>query len=158
MTLSFRNYLYGNISIMRLLALFTFAIVLTLTSCTKTTNNTTVLSPTPSYTVDGISNITIDQSTFSSEPVSMPITIAYHDSTQQPVTVSITGVPSGAFCGTRTLEPLFSTGPWIGYPSFTIDLIFFYNNTTYIQGTYPVTINCTSASGNKTYTFNLTLQ
>ena len=153
---------------MNKLYLLLIACTTILLSCKKgsnstTSNNTTTVVPTSveAYTVDGIQDVLMN----STSTVSMPITLEYHDSVQQTVSVSISGAPLFLFCGTSTYTPngyITSTGPWTGIPTYSIPLqIYFLNNAShpYVSGTYPITITCTSTlSGTKTFTFNIIAQ
>lgn len=130
-------------------------------SCTKpsnnTTNNTTVLPSTVrAYTVDGVQDVILKEG----PTASMPITLTYHDSAQQNVTVSLSGAPSFIFAGVGGFGAIANTGPWSGVPTFTIPLVFYYQGgTPYVKGTHVMTLTCTNATGViKTLKFNLKLQ
>ena len=146
---------------MKKLHLFYLAFLLLIVSCTKSTTNTTSL-PVVAYSVTGIMDQQMTVDNTENYPVSMPITINYDDSTEQKVTVSVSGVPSNLFCGTfygaGNLFPgvMLYSGPWSGVPSYTIPLVMFCASSTYTTGTYPITVTCTNASGvSKAFTFSL---
>ena len=130
---------------------------------TNITNNTLIPTSVAAFSVDGIQDVTINNYVTSSYLISMPITIEYHDSAQQNVTVSISGAPSFIFCGTSSIEPngnIISRGPWTGVPTFTIPIEIYSIATFsghYASGTYPITVTCAGTlSGTKTFTFNIT--
>ena len=133
---------------------------------TNVTNNTLVPTSVAAFTVDGVQNVTINSSTNINYMVSMPITVEYHDSVQQTVTLSISGAPTFIFCGTSSYNSggyLISTGPWTGTPTFTIPIEIYsiatYTGPYYASGTYPITVTCASTlSGTKTFTFNIIAQ
>ncbi|MES2703840.1 MAG: hypothetical protein V4649_14465 [Bacteroidota bacterium] len=148
-----------NIYITAAIALFTLA------GCTKgtdtTTNNTTILPSTvAAYTVDGIHDVTMNIDNYPSYPASMPVTVTYHDSVQKAVTIAISGVPSFVFLGERTgsFSTIEKTGPWTGFPTFTIGLIAYNKNISsapYMPGTYPITLTATCDGVTKTFSFKL---
>jgi hypothetical protein len=138
-------------------------VALLFAGCTK--NSTTSVSPLPvaAYSVTGISDIMITQNTGSAFPVNMPITLTYNDSTEQQVSVAISGIPAFIIYGTKVGDPYtftMFTGPWSGIPTFTIPLQIYYNYTApYSTGNYPVSVTCTSASGvTRVFTFHLFCQ
>ena len=126
---------------------------------TNITNNTLVPTSVAAFSVDGIQDVTINNN----YQVSMPITIEYHDSAQQTVTISISGTPSFIFCGTSSITALgniISRGPWRGVPTFTIPFEIYsiatFSGPYYAPGTYPITVTCAGTlSGTKTFTFNI---
>ena len=126
--------------------LIAFAVV-AIVSCTKTTNNTTVISPLPAFTVNGITDVTFTNGT--NYFISMPLSVQYDDSAQETVALSVSGLPAGI-----TMDTL-----WVnrGIPSFSTVLSL---SDTLLAGgnpgTYPVSVVATgSKTGVKTYTFNL---
>jgi hypothetical protein len=133
-----------------------------LSACSKgtnsTTNNTTVV-PTSvlAYSVDGVHDVILqkDGTTY------LPLTVNYHDSLQQLVTVNITGQPKFVdVYAYYTGSPynVSAEGPWTGTPTFSIPLAVnsFYNDTSYVAGTYPLTLTATGMfSGTRVIKFNL---
>ena len=85
------------------------ALTVAIASCNKTTNNTTVITPLPAFTVNGITDVTLTNGT--SYYISMPLTVAYDDSTQETVTLSVSGLPAGV-----TLDSTWAT---TGIPTFS---------------------------------------
>jgi hypothetical protein len=118
-----------------------------LASCTKTNNNTTVIAPLPAFTVNGIHDITLVNGGFASGL--LPITVAYSDSVQQTVTLSLSALPAAITIDTS----------WVttGIPTFNTDLIFMDSTSDgAAPGTYPMTITATgSLTGKKVFPFNL---
>jgi hypothetical protein len=131
-----------------------------ITSCKK--SETVTPSTLASYTVDGLHDVTLtDYYDSYAYSISMPLTITYHDSAQNKVTVSVSEVPN-VFIGTYMLgfqSAQASTGPWSGYPSFSIPLfVHVKNQNTYVSGTYPATITVTSGTSTRKYDFNVILK
>ncbi len=130
--------------------LLTFScIALLLSGCTKTTNNTTQMAPpNPAFTVNGITNVSIDH-TAGGTILTVPFVVQYEDSVQQTVTVSVSGIPP---TNGRTQDGLLATG----IPTFDCTITFLYGGLNQIPlGTYPITITCVgTVSGTKTYKFN----
>jgi len=123
------------------------ALTVAIVSCNKTTNNTTVITPLPAFTVNGITDVTLTNGT--SYYISMPLTVAYDDSTQETVTLSVSGLPAGV-----TMD---STWVTTGIPTFSTELSL--SDTLDAganPGTYPITITATGSNGGKkSFQFNL---
>jgi hypothetical protein len=133
------------------------AAIAALPSCKKSHTLVTVVVPNTvaTYTVDGLTDVVLEKYTSSSTSI-VPVTFSYHDSAQEAITVSISGVPKSFDIYTNAGSSRY-TGPWTGIPTFTIPLTFTINSATYTPGQYPIALTCISASGKmKTFTFNVT--
>ncbi len=129
-----------------------------ISSCKKASNNTTVYPKTmAAFTVDGLVDVTMGFDNNYAKPISMPITVTYHDSAQQPVTISVSGAPSFIFTGISTFGGNESTGPWTGVPTFTIPLVFYRTGSTYTAGQHTITVTATTATSSRSYTCKLSL-
>ena len=149
---------------MKKLYVILFAASLFVASCTKSnSSNTTVLPmPVAAYSVSGIQDIVMSSSNYyTSVAVSAPITFTYNDSSEQKLSVAISGFPGfikyGTSYSTPTVFHEYFTGPWSGIPTFTIPLQLYFNDAlTYVAGTYPIVVTCTNESGSvKTFNMNL---
>lgn len=128
-------------------------------SCTK--NTTQVLPGAPAFVVNGLQDITIAPGSTHT----IPFTIQYQDSTQQTVTVTVSGIPAGFENNDYTTSTKNGDILATGIPTFSASMsltdsaktIYPYpTNGVVATGTYPITITCTgSLSGAKTYTFNI---
>jgi len=121
--------------------------VIVLASCTKNTNNYYSSGDKPAFIVQGLSDITLinNYQTYTT----MSLSIAYQDSAQQSVTLSITGLPSGITLDTTWVKE--------GLPTFNTYLNIF--DTTLAgatPGNYKLAFNVTTASGQvRSYPFTL---
>jgi hypothetical protein len=121
----------------------------TLSSCNKTTNNTT--GPvSPAFTLQGIHDVSfVNGSTSYYAYYQLPVTVAYSDSSQETVTLSLSALPAGI-----TMDTTFIAS---GIPTYSTTLTFY--DTTQagaIAGTYPITLTATgSVTGKKTFRFNI---
>ncbi len=119
-----------------------------LAACKKTTNTTNLLgSPQPAFLVNGISDINLqnDLSTTSS----LYLTVAYADSAQENVTLSLSALPTGIAMDTTWINT--------GIPTFNTQLMI-YDTTAAgaTPGTYPMVLTATSSNGSKkNYNFNI---
>lgn len=143
------------------LFLLSFAIA-SFMGCKKAENTVvTVYQPTTTsaYTVDGIRDVVLNRNCSSSYPISFPITVSYHDSSQQKVTVAFSTNAPNVKCTTLGYNLPAFAGPWTGVPTFTIPTYVYLENTTsYTAGAYTATITATNEAGVvKTYNFNIYL-
>lgn len=119
-------------------------------SCTKPTVNNYINSGTPSFTVEGITNLTfINNNTYSA---SMYLSVQYNDSAQSLVTLSLSGLPSGLTIDTSWVSS--------GYPTFSTSLVIFDSTLAgATPGVYTVNLNATTASGiTRSYPFRITVK
>ncbi len=120
-----------------------------LLGCTKTTNitnNVPVLTY-PGFTVQGLTDITISRV---NDYAAMAMSVVYHDSIQEKVTLEMSPMPDGIILDDNWTKS--------AYPTFSNQLNFLDTNTLNpaIPGTYPITLKATGLqSGTKTYTFNI---
>jgi len=124
---------------------------LLLAACTKTTNNTTIISQGPSFLVNGIHDVTIQNGSYYGE-TEMELTVQYSDSSQNVVNLSLSALPASIAIDTT----------WVtsGIPTYTTMLVI-YDTTAAgaTPGKYPMVLTATTATGiKKTYPFNLTIQ
>jgi hypothetical protein len=124
-------------------------LVVMLASCTRNTNNTTIIAQLPAFTVNGVHDVTITNGyPYYYNQVSLPLTVQYNDSTQQHVTLSLSALPAGI-----TIDTGWVTS---GIPTFTTTLLFYDTAANATPGTYPITLTATgSVTGKKNYSFNL---
>jgi len=120
---------------------------ISLASCSKlskkSNNNESV--DTMQYTVNEFKDIRIKQ--FRDSVIFMPIMLQHISGTEEPINVSVNGLPSGVTVISQTLS---------GKPLFNDTL----KMSCYVKknGVYPVTINTTGViSGTKMHSFNLTV-
>jgi len=101
----------------------------------------------PAFTVNGVEDISITNGTSSS--YSMSLSVAYTDSAQENVSLSLSALPPGI-----SIDTSYALS---GIPSFSTEIIF--EDTTLFgatPGTYPMTLTVAgSRSGTKTYNFNI---
>lgn len=131
----------------RTLVLLSFAAV-AIASCKKKSENTATPLSMPTYTVDGIHDLTITYNSTTRSMVVLPVTVQYQDSLQRPVTLSLSELPAGI-----TMD-----NDWVttGYPTFSTVLTFYDTSANKAaNGTYPLTLTASGSAGAKTYTFNL---
>jgi hypothetical protein len=108
-------------------------------SCSKSGNTASAID----YTVNNLQNITVNND----DSTSLPVAITFVSGTQQPVSLSVSGLPSNV-----TVTPTSASGT----PSYGTTFVFHANNAD--TGTYPITITAASAgTTSKTYNFNLTV-
>ncbi len=128
-----------------------FFVVILFASCQKkndTINNYTTPSQ-PAFAVNGINDVSLTNNLVSS--VAMSLAIQYLDSTQEDVTLAVTGLPAGISIDTT----------WVhrGIPSFNTTLTI--EDTTgagAAPGTYSVAVTATTPSGSmRSYPFNITI-
>lgn len=122
-----------------------------LAGCTKTTNNTTIIPQPPSFLVNGVTDLTLQNGSF--EPVFMQLTVQYSDSAQQAVTLSLSALPASI-----TMDS--SSWTATGIPTFSTTLSLRDSTAAgAVPGKYPMVLTATTASGEvKTYGFNLTVK
>lgn len=95
--------------------------------------------------VNGIQDISV--ANYAPAPTSLSLQIAFVSGKQEPVTITVTGIP---------VNVSDSIAPVSGTPTFNADIYFTAKDAT--AGSYPVIITITSASeGSKTYPFKLTV-
>lgn len=136
--------------------------IATFMGCKKAENTVvTVYQPTTTsaYTVDGIRDVVLDRNCSSAYPVSFPITVSYHDSSQQKVTIAFSTNAPNVKCTTLGYNLPAFAGPWTGVPTFTIPTFMYLSTSaSYAAGAYTGTITATNEAGAvKTYTFNIYL-
>lgn len=136
--------------------------VATFMGCKKAENTVvTVYQPstTSAYTVDGIRDVVLDRNSSSSYAIALPITVSYHDSSQQKVTIAFSTNAPYVKCTTLGYNIPAFAGPWTGVPTFTIPaFVYLSTSASYTAGTYTGTITATNEAGAvKTYTFNIYL-
>jgi hypothetical protein len=114
-----------------------------------TNNNTTVISTNvPAYTVDGVHDIQLSRVRFGwGLGTSFPITVQFHDSAQQRIKISVTNVPSGMQFSTANSST--ETGPWWGYPTFSLPLVGWCTSDITPLGKYNVILTSEDTSGRK---------
>src|ERR1700678_221930 len=91
------------------ICLFAIAVV-ALASCNKTTNNTTINEPEPAFIVSGLHDASLTNGgTYIStnSEFELDLTVAYKDSTQENVNLSLSSLPTGITMDTAVW---FSTG------------------------------------------------
>jgi hypothetical protein len=128
----------------RFFLLITIAVVV---SCKKTTNNTTSNFPLPPFIINGITDVTFTNG--SNYSVSLPITVQYEDSTQETVSLSLTGLPTGVTMDTTIIRT--------GIPTFSTVITLSDTLSAGLNpGSYSVNLVAEgSKSGTKTYPFNI---
>jgi hypothetical protein len=118
-----------------------------LAGCTKNTTTNNITTPLPAFTVDGIHDVSMTNSSVAE--ADLELTIQYSDSSQEAVSLSLSSLPAGI-----TIDPAWITN---GIPTYSTEL-YFYDTTTNgaTPGTYPMTLTATGATtGAKTYLFNI---
>jgi len=140
---------------MRRILLIVLLIMIWMSSCTKTkttTNNYSILpvNAQPAFAINGITDLTFINNF--EVVATMPLTVQYLDSTQQNVSLSLSGMPAGITLDTT----------WIhnGFPTFstTLSLADTVISGGTVPGKYPLTLTASTPSGEqKTFTFNLTV-
>ncbi len=123
--------------------------VFVLFGCKKTTNvtNNVPITNQPGFTVQGLAEIRLSRINTYAE---MSMSVVYHDSIQEKVTLEFSPLPSGIILADNWTKS--------GYPTFSNRLLFFDSNRLdpAIPGTYPITLNATgSQTGLKKFTFNI---
>lgn len=114
-------------------------------ACKK--NGTT---PSPSLTISGISDVTLQKTI--TDSASLNLAITYSDTTHDTIYLLVTGLPPNI-----TMRPNTFLS---GIPNFSTKLTFYDTSTTIWPptGTYPITIYCNSSLfPQKKFTFNLTI-
>ena len=131
------------------------AVLFSFSGCTKSASS----GPSAvAFSVDGLETVSINNL---ATPATLPVTFTYHNSAQEAITVSLGGTPSFITIGVPDANANGGTsyfqGPWTGIPTFSLNLsITVTNYFSYVAGTYPITVTCTTKSGTTTsYTFNL---
>ena len=130
--------------------LYLLIALLAFLSCKKTTNvtNNIPVSNYPGFTVQGLSDINLSRNSYAQ----MSMSVVYHDSIQEKVTLEFSPLPAGVVLADNWIKS--------GYPTFSNSLLFLDTNVLNpaIPGTYPMTLKATgSQSGLKTYSFNIAI-
>jgi|GEM_PF-976336 len=127
-----------------------------LAGCTKPTVNNTINVSTaelPSFTVSGLTNLTVTNGGGTYDYVSCQLTVNYNDSAQQMVTLSLSGLPAGI-----TLDSADFTAT--AYPNFSTAILL-YDSTLAgaTPGIYDLTLTATGSLGEvRSYPFKLTVK
>ena len=132
---------------MKKISLLLATATMSILSCTKTTtNNNNYGSSQPPFIVNGLTDVTLRNGSI--EESYLYLTMQYTDSSQEPVTLSLSALPTGIAMDTT----------WIttGTPTFSSNLTLYDTSAAGANpGTYPMTLTATSASTKKTFPFNI---
>ena len=100
-------------------------------------------SPKLTYIVNGFTDVNVRQ--YADTTFFLPVTVEFQNGTQEPVSLTPSGMPSGITASPTTIS---------GTPTYSTVIQF--NVMDVAPGTYPVTITSSSAStSKKAYTFNV---
>lgn len=122
---------------------FALSAVLLLASCSKSDDGGSKLN----FAINGVHDVNLDPNTMGSDKLPISVNTVDAGGLQEPVNLSITGLPAGVTA---------DFAPANGTPNFGT-LLTFKNDFSGTGGTYPVKIVGSSASGTKEYPMNLTI-